>query len=80
MVLVSLAVLYNLIFVLGRAVFWELNNAVPQLWWFLDYTCDTIYLLDSIIHAHEGKYTPDYNFLLFFFLLLLFRRHRGEGR
>ncbi|EEB11744.1 voltage-activated ion channel, putative [Pediculus humanus corporis] len=51
---VSMAVLYNLIFVLGRAVFWELNNAVPHLWWFLDYTSDAIYLIDTIIHAHEG--------------------------
>lgn len=55
MLLVSTAVLYNLIFVLGRAVFWELNNAVPHFWWFLDYMCDTIYLVDFVIHAHEGK-------------------------
>jgi hypothetical protein len=47
--------LYNFVFVIGRAVFWELNNAVPALWWTLDYTCDIIYLLDTIIHAHEGK-------------------------
>ncbi|XP_024946160.1 cyclic nucleotide-gated cation channel subunit A isoform X2 [Cephus cinctus] len=54
LLVVSLAVLYNLIFVVGRAVFWELNNAVPGVWFFLDYTCDTIYLLDIIVHAHEG--------------------------
>jgi cyclic nucleotide gated channel len=53
--LVSVAVLYNFVFVIGRAVFWELNNAVPALWWTLDYTCDIIYLLDILIHAHEGK-------------------------
>lgn len=52
--LVSLAVLYNLVFVIGRSVFWELNNAVPALWWTLDYTCDAIYLIDTFIHAHEG--------------------------
>ncbi|KAK6629186.1 hypothetical protein RUM43_003003 [Polyplax serrata] len=50
-----MAVLYNLVFVLGRAVFWELNNAVPHLWWFLDYTSDAIYLVDSIIRAHEDS-------------------------
>ena len=53
--LVSVAVLYNFVFVIGRAVFWELNNALPALWWTLDYTCDIIYLFDIIIHAHEGK-------------------------
>lgn len=56
---VSLAVLYNVIFVLGRAVFWELNNSVPALWWTLDYLCDTIYILDTAIHAHEGEVLPN---------------------
>lgn len=51
---VSLAVLYNVIFVLGRAVFWELNNAT-RLWLILDYVCDFIYVLDTLVHAHEGK-------------------------
>lgn len=54
LMVVSLAVLYNIIFVLGRAVFWELNNAIPPLWWTLDYVCDAIYILDTLIRAHEG--------------------------
>ncbi|XP_066250973.1 cyclic nucleotide-gated cation channel subunit A isoform X1 [Euwallacea similis] len=54
LIVVSLAVLYNVVFVLGRAVFWELNNNVPTLWWSLDYLCDTIYMLDTLVHAHEG--------------------------
>ncbi|XP_050301470.1 cyclic nucleotide-gated cation channel subunit A isoform X1 [Anthonomus grandis grandis] len=54
LMVVSLAVLYNVIFVLGRAVFWELNNSVPALWWTLDYLCDVIYILDTLVHAHEG--------------------------
>ncbi|XP_025829628.1 cyclic nucleotide-gated cation channel subunit A [Agrilus planipennis] len=54
LMVVSLAVLYNVIFVIGRAVFWELNNAVPLLWWILDYICDSIYFLDILIRAHEG--------------------------
>nr|CAD7427966.1 unnamed protein product [Timema monikensis] len=54
LLLVTLAVLYNLVFVIGRAVFWELNNAAPALWWTLDCSCDVIYILDTLIHAHEG--------------------------
>jgi hypothetical protein len=53
---VSLAVLYNLIFVIGRAVFWEINQRAPALWWTLDYSCDFIYLMDTLIHCHEGKW------------------------
>nr|XP_023023474.1 cyclic nucleotide-gated cation channel subunit A-like [Leptinotarsa decemlineata] len=56
LMVVSLAVLYNVIFVLGRAVFWELNNKerITPLWWTLDYLCDLIYILDALVHAHEG--------------------------
>lgn len=61
---VSLAVLYNVIFVLGRAVFWELNNVAPTLWWALDYACDVIYLLDTLIRAHEGKWEKLWSILL----------------
>ncbi|CAD7076772.1 unnamed protein product [Hermetia illucens] len=52
--IVSLAVLYNIIFVVGRAVFWEINRKATPLWWFLDYLCDFIYLVDTLVHMHEG--------------------------
>ncbi|XP_026841636.1 cyclic nucleotide-gated cation channel subunit A isoform X1 [Drosophila persimilis] len=51
---VSLAVLYNIIFVMGRAVFWEINKSAPAVWYTLDYLCDFIYLLDTLVHMHEG--------------------------
>ncbi|XP_050100984.1 cyclic nucleotide-gated cation channel subunit A [Anopheles aquasalis] len=51
---VSLAVLYNIVFVIGRAVFWELNKQAAVLWWILDYLCDFIYLADTLVHCHEG--------------------------
>lgn len=54
---VSLAVLYNIIFVVGRAVFWEINRNAPVLWWTLDYLCDFIYLIDTLVHCHEGELT-----------------------
>lgn len=60
--LVSLAVLYNIIFVVGRAVFWEINRNVPALWWTLDYLCDAIYIIDILVHCHEGKF----GFVFFF--------------
>lgn len=49
------AILYNLVFVVGRSVFWQLSNAAPMFWYTLDYTADSIYILDTILHAHEGK-------------------------
>ena len=56
LVFVSLAVLYNLVFTIGRAVFWELNRALPtKLWWTFDIASDLIYVLDTVVHAHEGN-------------------------
>ncbi|CAL8078899.1 unnamed protein product [Orchesella dallaii] len=52
--LVSIAVLYNLIFIIGRSTFWELQNYMPYTWYMLDYGADAIYVMDSIVHAHEG--------------------------
>ena len=47
---------YNLVMIIGRAVFWELQNVIPALWYFLDYTCDLIYLLDMAVRANEGTF------------------------
>lgn len=53
--MVSLAVLYNVVFVVGRAVFWEINRGAPPFWYFLDYLCDFIYLIDTLVRMHEGE-------------------------
>jgi len=51
---ISCAVLYNLIFVIGRTVFWELENMFPIGWYVMDYSSDVIYLLYMFIRMHEG--------------------------
>lgn len=56
LLVVSIAVLYNIIFVIGRAVFWEINNHAKGLWWTLDYLCDFIYMIDTLVHCHEGEW------------------------
>ena len=52
---INIAVLYNLTLVVGRAVFWDLDNMFPELWLVLDYLCDTLYLIDIFVRMHEGK-------------------------
>ena len=54
LVVIALAVMYNLFFVIGRSVFWELEGLLPTGWLILDYTCDAIYLLDLLVRMHEG--------------------------
>ncbi|XP_069983711.1 cyclic nucleotide-gated channel alpha-3-like [Penaeus vannamei] len=48
------ALLYNWVMIVGRAVFWELHNLSPALWLSLDYICDGVYVIDMVIRAHEG--------------------------
>lgn len=55
LLIVSLAVVYNLYLIIGRAVFWQLENVNPTLWFVLDYVCDGIYVLDIIVHIMTGK-------------------------
>ena len=56
---INVAVLYNLIVVVGRAVFWELDNLLPATWLLLDYACDFLYVVDTFIRMHEGVYIVD---------------------
>ena len=45
--------------VVGRAVFWELDNLLPATWLLLDYACDFLYVVDTFIRMHEGVYSVD---------------------
>ena len=49
------AVLYNIIFVVGRAIFWEMGEYFPVGWYIIDYTFDFVYIVDIFIRMHEGK-------------------------
>ena len=54
LIVINFAVMYNLIFIIGRACFWELQNIFPVGWIVLDYVCDFLYLVDIFVRAHEG--------------------------
>lgn len=46
----------NRSFVIGRAVFWDINKKAPVMWFTFDYLADLIYVCDTIVHCHEGTY------------------------
>lgn len=52
--IMSIAIMYNYIIIVGRSVFWDLQNLCPIVWLTLDYICDFLYVLDVFVHAHEG--------------------------
>lgn len=54
LLVISFAVCYNIIFIIGRGVFWGLHNLCPMIWYTLDYICDLIYLLDMLAHSRTG--------------------------
>ncbi|CAG5132257.1 unnamed protein product, partial [Candidula unifasciata] len=51
---ISLAVLYNGVFIIARSVFWELQDRYYILWLCLDYVSDFIYALDIFIQFRTG--------------------------
>ena len=85
--IINCAVLYNLIFVVGRAVFWELQNIAPIGWYIVDYGFDLVYLIDIFIRMHEGNFNrvtncigqklPTGNTDLY---VLVYDRNRSFGR
>jgi hypothetical protein len=56
LIVISLAVLYNYIFIIGRTAFDLLQNENPTLWYCLDYICDFIYLIDICVRLRTGLY------------------------
>ncbi|XP_076468279.1 cyclic nucleotide-gated channel alpha-3-like [Babylonia areolata] len=50
----SLAILYNVVFIVVRAVFTELQTSYVILWLTLDYVCDFLYLLDMCFQFRLG--------------------------
>ncbi|XP_045458562.1 cyclic nucleotide-gated cation channel subunit A-like [Melitaea cinxia] len=48
---VSFAVLFNLLLIIARAVFWQLDHITS--WFPFDYFCDAVYIIDTVIRMHE---------------------------
>lgn len=53
---ISIAVLYNIIFVIARATFSEMQTEYVALWFTLDYLSDLLYILDMVVSSRTGKY------------------------
>lgn len=51
---ISLAVCYNIVFIIGRGTFWGLHNLYPRTWYMLDYLCDSVYLVDMLANSRTG--------------------------
>lgn len=51
---ISIAVGYNIVFVIGRGIFWKMHNLNSVAWYFCDYCADLIYGLDMLVSARTG--------------------------
>ncbi|XP_052282307.1 cyclic nucleotide-gated cation channel alpha-3-like [Dreissena polymorpha] len=51
---VSCAVMYNVLLIVARSVFWELQENYLALWLTLDYISDIIYLCDMFVSSRTG--------------------------
>ena len=50
----SCSVIYNAITIIGRAVFWQMQNDYLAIWTALDYIADCIYFIDMYISSRTG--------------------------
>ena len=57
LIVINFAVMYNLIFIIGRACFWELDNLFPLGWIVLDYSSDIIYIIDMFVRYNTTTAT-----------------------
>lgn len=53
--LISTAILYNMLVIIARAVFWELNNMSLSMWMLLDYMSDFLYACDMLVASRTGE-------------------------
>lgn len=65
LIVISFAILYNLLMIVGRSTFWELQNNWTSTWIFLDYFCDFVYLIDIAVNARTGEHPPQSVLILF---------------
>lgn len=56
LIVVSMSVLYNWIFIIAHTAFADLQNRSVALWLVLDYVSDLVYVLDMVIQFNTGKY------------------------
>ena len=55
LMVVTICVLYNWIFIIARAAFIDLQSSSIILWLVLDYVSDLIYVVDMVIQFNTGK-------------------------
>lgn len=55
LLVVTICVLYNWIFIIARAAFADLQSRSLSLWLVLDYVSDLIYVVDMVIQFKTGK-------------------------
>ena len=54
--------MYNVIFIISRSVFLELQENYLAVWLTLDYLSDTIYLMDMFVSSRTGQLVEHYTY------------------
>jgi len=54
LMVISIAVVYNLIVIIARSIFWKLHDNYMYYWLVTDYIADVIYLTDIVVNLRTG--------------------------
>ena len=57
LIVISVAVIYNLVVVVARTIFWKLHDQYMFWWLITDYLADVVYLTDIVVNMRTGWYS-----------------------
>ena len=72
--MITIAVLYNVFFVIARSVFWDMTH---NLWMIFDYIADVIYLMDLFVRLYMYLNLYLHQYLAGLCGVLYFRMHEA---
>ncbi|XP_075678617.1 cyclic nucleotide-gated channel alpha-3-like isoform X2 [Dermatophagoides pteronyssinus] len=52
--IMCISVIYNVITIIGRSVFWQMQNNFLTIWIIIDYLIDLVYLIDMFLSSRTG--------------------------
>lgn len=76
---ISFAVLYNIVIVIARSVFAELQTEYLALWMVLDYFSDFLYIMDMLISMRTGTADTSEAYLILFWIHICISLNKAKG-
>lgn len=78
LVIISIAILYNMTMIIARLVFDQLRMDYWKIWLITDYICDSIYILDILVRFKTGTQRESSHVLITCIIIISFSLTLGK--